>query len=98
MKLSDRAMVAMSLLGIPSYMHEQLRAYFEEHRPVGDFLKAVLENNLVQSYALADENNTIAMRAYASWIYNFAPMDAVGSPENVSAWLAAPVDFEASNP
>ena len=68
-------------------MLESLYLYVTQGVPVGDFLQAVLENNLVEAYGRADEENTLAMRDYADLLYNEMPSPSWGSKEKVDAWI-----------
>ena len=65
-----------------------LKRYVEHHIPTGDFLKAVLENDLTEAVARADDENQRVIPIYVSWLYNEAPSKCWGSPEAVRAWLA----------
>jgi hypothetical protein len=82
-KLSDAARAAA--LELPS--GSDLVAYFEERVPVGGFLSAVLENNLLKAAAAADNRNKSKLFEYASWLYNYAPVGSYGSREKVEAWI-----------
>ena len=73
---------------LPEHMREAARAYVEHGRPPGDFLTAVLCNNLVEAAGRADEENQRALFAWAGWLHNEVPMDAWGSPEKVREWIA----------
>jgi len=73
---------------IPRRMMEGLRRYIEGHCPVGDFLTAVLENNLSEAVGRADDENASNLAAYIGYLYNEAPSQCWGSPEKVSAWLS----------
>ena len=68
-------------------MLESLQAYVEKRRPVGDFLTAALENDLVRACSYADDDNLNNIPAFAAWLYNECPSRAWGSPEKVRAWL-----------
>ena len=72
---------------LPEHMQEPARAYVEEHQPVGDFLKAVLCNDLVNAFGRADGINKAAMAQWAQWLWNEAPSPCWGSLEKVRAWL-----------
>jgi hypothetical protein len=72
---------------IPGYMIDGLEDYINRHVPPGGFLRAVLENDLVEAVKRADNANMAALPAYARYLYNFAPRDAWGSPAKVKAWL-----------
>lgn len=73
--------------GIPEHMREGLVAYVLRRRRTGDFLRAVLENNLKEACDRADDENKRALFAYVFFLYNHAPTSAWGSPANVKAWL-----------
>jgi len=70
-------------------MVEALQAYVEQGRPLGGFLTAVLENDLVRACGNADDDNVNNIPAFAAWLYNECPLSAWGSPEKVRAWLTA---------
>jgi len=88
MKLSDRNKEKMTEYGIPEYMHGALIRYVEQRIPPGDSLSAVLQNDLMEAFARADENNRNALYAYSMWLYNQAPHNCYGSPEAYKEWLA----------
>jgi len=71
---------------LPEHMREAAREYVEYGAPVGSFLTAVLENNLIEAYKCADDTNTAAMRDWAFWVYDQLPGGAWGSPEAVRSW------------
>ncbi len=74
---------------LPEHMQEGAREYVENGRPPGYFLRAVLENKLVDAYGKADDKNTAAMREWANWLYNECPTKAWESPEAIIAWIKA---------
>lgn len=47
--------------------------YVLYHHEPGDFLTAVLDNNLTEAFARADEDNAVHMRGHASFVYNVIP-------------------------
>ncbi|MCR4300672.1 MAG: hypothetical protein NUV51_03605 [Sulfuricaulis sp.] len=73
---------------IPDRMMEALTRYVEQHVPTGDFLLAVLENNLSEAVGRADDENLQNLPAYVAYLYNEVPSTCHGSPEKVTAWLA----------
>ncbi len=73
---------------LPEHMRDPARRYVENGEPVGSFLRAVLENRFAQALGRADTENRAAISAWASWLHNDVPMDAWGSPEKVTAWIA----------
>ena len=73
---------------IPRYMVDSLAAYVADHRPVGDFLTAVLSNNLRDAVMTADEVNADKLSVYISYLYCLAPSQCWGSPEKVTEWCS----------
>lgn len=69
-------------------MRAALDAYAREHHPIGDFLTAVLENDLMGAMGRADEDNLLNMPAICAYVYNEMPSRCHGSVEQVDAWLA----------
>lgn len=74
---------------IPDYTMAALKRYTEQHIPTGDFLRAVLSNDLKEAFGRADDNNCTALFHIAAWLYNEAPSACWGSPEKVESWLSA---------
>lgn len=73
---------------IPPHMMERLRAYTECHQPVGDFLQAVICNDLSGAFARADDTNIEIIGVYVAWFYNEAPGSCHGSRDMYRAWIA----------
>jgi hypothetical protein len=82
--------VDVDYLGLPEHMREAARAYVEDRHKPGQFLTAVLENNLVEAFGRADSTNNAAMELWASWLYNECPSAAWGSRGKVIDWLHPP--------
>jgi len=49
--------------------------WYDEGRPLGDFLTAVLKNNFMEARGRADDVNGKVLHLYAKFIYNNLPMD-----------------------
>lgn len=62
------------------------------HEPKGDFLTAVLSNNLREAFARADNGNQKTMHQIVSYCHNQIPGVCWGSPEKVKAWIEMPVE------
>ena len=73
---------------LPAHMQDSARLYIEHGQPPGDFLRAVLENNLIEAFARADDENVRGMRAWVQWLYMDVPHSAWGSREIVNTWIA----------
>ena len=55
-------------------------------QPTGDFLYAVLTNDLKEAYGRADDDNLASMYHIVHWLYNNAPGGCWGSVERVKEW------------
>jgi len=88
MNLSEKQKAMMGAYGIPDYMHGALIRYYENGLPPGDFLTALLNNDLRETFARADDTNTYAVRGYVMWLYNEAPGGSWGYPNAVNDWTA----------
>lgn len=72
----------------PERMVKAMRQYVEQHQPPGDFLTAVLSNNLRKAFRYADDENKLLIEQYVDWAYWQIPDLAWGSPEAVAKWIA----------
>ena len=70
-----------SLDELPFHMQHGARYYIEEGVPPGEFLTAVLSNDLKESFGRADETNRAAMFDWCMWLYNDCPSTAQGLRE-----------------
>ena len=89
--LGADAIAKMTEYGIPDYMQYGLISYFEKRQPVGDFLTALLENDLMGAFMVADDTNKECMSSYVMWLYNCPPgrsPSTWGSPTAVAHWLS----------
>lgn len=73
--------------GIPSYMHGGLARYVLDHVAPGDFLEAVICNDLYKALRHADDTNKELLHHYVKFFYNEAPGPCWGSREKYQAWL-----------
>jgi hypothetical protein len=53
----------------PPDIVESLEAYQQEGRPTGDFLRAVIANDLMEAFGRADEHNLKALPHIVAWAY-----------------------------
>jgi len=72
---------------IPERMMGGLTRYVQDRILPGDFLAAVISNDLARAVGCADEENLKNLPAYVAWLYNKAPMNCWGSREAMGAWL-----------
>lgn len=73
---------------IPAHMMSRLNAYINHGESVGDFLRAVISNNLKDAVGRADDVNINLLPAYVIYLYNEAPAMCWGSPELYEGWIA----------
>lgn len=71
---------------IPEITRESIDAWAHDARPTGGFLRAVLSNDLRESFARADLENREAMFDIVSYLYNKCPGLCWGSPDRVAEW------------
>jgi len=72
---------------LPPHIRGGAKMYIEEYIPPGDFLQAVICNNLKESFIRADETNTRMMWNIVNFFYNEAPMNCWGSEKKMRSWL-----------
>ena len=68
-------------------LQDSLDLYVNKHLSGGGFLTALLENNLVETFARADANNSTMIREYIEHLYWCMPGNCWGSPQKVNDWL-----------
>ena len=72
---------------IPEYTMTGLQRYINEGRPVGNFLKAVICNDLRLAVGYADDHNVNNLPAYTTYLHNEAPSGCHGSEAKYKAWI-----------
>lgn len=77
---------ALAASRIPDYMQSVVLEWIHDGRPVGNFLGAVIDNDLKEACKRADLQNRYLIFDYVEFFYNRAPMMCWGSPENRAAW------------
>jgi len=87
MQLSDEQKTAMTTLGIPDYMHGAIIRYYEKGYLPGSFLTALINNDLKETFANADDTNAQCIRNYVMWFYNYAPGGSWGHSNAVQGWV-----------
>ena len=79
---------ADGLNGLPEHMQAGMVNYVLYGR-CGDFLTAVVSNDLMGALRKADDTNRNRLWDYGNFLHNFAPPDCFGSPEIVKNWKYA---------
>lgn len=76
----------MDTCNVPFHTRQGLIDWMVYHRPPGGFLQNLLANNLLQTLSKADNINKNHIGDILSFLYNHAPSQCWGSPENVAEW------------
>ena len=61
--------------------------YLDGHLVAGGFLMAVLKNDLLGAFQMADAEGRDSIWGLLVWLSKYAPSSAWGSPEKVDAWI-----------
>ena len=72
---------------IPASVKASLVAYVDSRIPTGDFLRAVLSNDLSGAVNRADADNSPHLVAITKYVYWQLPADCWGSERKVDLWL-----------
>ena len=88
--LMDEAAILNDYSLIRQNIVEGINRHALLHEPKGDFLTAVLSNNLREAFARADADNQKTMHQIVSYCHNQIPGVCWGSPEKVKAWIEMP--------
>lgn len=73
---------------IPTYMVGAIERYINQGISPGDFLTAIICNDLKGSVIRADDENMANLPAVVAWFYNEAPNLAWGSEEKMMSWMS----------
>ncbi len=71
---------------VPPHLREGLREYIQRGHLPGDYLQAVIANDLNEALSRGDETSLIFLRVLTTWLYNDAPGGSWGSRAIMSAW------------
>lgn len=77
----------MNMSKLPEHIRVSVNRYIRYGSPVGDFLSAVICNDLKESFSLADDINIAAMFDIVGFFYNEAPGNCWGSKEKMKKWI-----------
>ena len=68
-------------------IREALDRYASNGIPTGDFLRAVLSDDLMEAVCRADDDNILTIHSICGYICNELPAGCHGSPEAYKAWI-----------
>ncbi len=66
-----------------------LQRYVEHRIPTGDFLYAVLCNDLRRAFVRADDENRETLYEIVDYCYRNLPRECWGSQQKVTSWLSS---------
>jgi hypothetical protein len=72
---------------IPGYMHNGIVQYIANGVIPGDFLRAVICNDLKKAVHHADDTNKVLLHLYVIFFYNYSPAPCQGSYEKMMEWV-----------
>ena len=73
----------------PYHMHEGVLRYLMRGIPGGDFMRLLFSNDFMGAVGRADSENQPAVLNWVRFLYNSAPVDSYGSPEQYRDWCKA---------
>lgn len=71
---------------VPGHLWDGLRRHCIDGGGVGLFLTAVLDNNLREAVARADDQSLAGLRAIVQFLHNYAPPGCWGDEERREGW------------
>lgn len=71
---------------VPAHMRAGIARYVIFGTLPGSFLRAVLENDLMEAGRKGDDENRRRLFDYVMFLVNYAPGGCYGSPEAMQAW------------
>ena len=72
---------------IPASTLRDIQDFAEKGVPPGSFVRAVLENDLKEACAMADDWNRRVIFEVVGFCYNRIPSASWGSPDKVREWI-----------
>jgi hypothetical protein len=74
---------------IPPLIQAGIDRYVNDGRPPGDFLTAVICNNLKEAVGRADQDSLAALHSIVAYFYNMVPSVCWGTKERMRDWMEA---------
>ncbi len=71
---------------VPPHLRNGMREYIQRGHVPGDYLQAVIANDLNDALSRADENSMGSLGVLTTWLYNDAPGGCWGSRGIMNAW------------
>ena len=85
----EHAAIDLGDANLPPHLIEDLRAFFDEHRPPCHFLQAALKNDLYDTFRTGDGPNRAVIPRLVAFLYETGnvPRDAFGSVDAYNSWI-----------
>jgi hypothetical protein len=74
---------------ISDSMMDGIERYLNNGIPPGDFLTAIICNDLSSAVVRADDTNLRNIPAFVAYFYNEAPIDSWGSAKQMMKWMVS---------
>lgn len=71
----------------PQGSEKSYQNYYQIGADPGDFIRAVLANDLMSAVTRADATNLSLLKEHVNFVYNVLPFVCSGNLERVSTWL-----------
>jgi len=75
------------LNSVPGHLRGAIVRYIEHGVPPGDFLGAVITNDLFEAIGRADEISRASLLHIVRWFYNNAPRECYGTTSRMVEWV-----------
>jgi hypothetical protein len=72
----------------PQWVKDSCKRFVEQGIPTGDFMRAVLANDLMGAFGRADIETAKCMAAIVGYVYTNVPMSIIGSYAAVDLWVS----------
>jgi len=72
---------------LPPHLQGGVQRYIEQGVPPGDFLTAVITNDLFLAISHADSTSLAALPDIVRFFYNESPSRCWGTPEKMKTWM-----------
>ena len=79
--------------GLPVRMWGGIKRYLSDGIPPGDFLTALISNDLLGCVSHADDENVLLLHHYIKFLYNGVPGNCWGSPKRFEEWINASYEW-----
>jgi hypothetical protein len=71
---------------VPEHMRDGLILWIENGIMTGNFMTALMENDLMEAMGRADEVNQNSIKNWCVFLYTYSPRGCHGSPSRVAVW------------